>query len=130
MEVSGNLYNKETNNVKSKLCSSYAWDSALKFIEVTNISYPTNSTGGNYRVATGGTGELQNTGYHVVNNIYDMGGNVYEWTTETGSEANFPCVGRGGDFGDSAMITPGAYLGINSPTEAFSNIGFRVTLFM
>lgn len=30
------LYNKTENNITSKLCSSYAWDTALKFIETKN----------------------------------------------------------------------------------------------
>lgn len=59
---------------KSKLCSSYAWDTALKFIGGT---YAVNSEGENY------SEKLKNTGYHAEKNIFDMGGNAREWTTET-----------------------------------------------
>ena len=31
-------------------------------------------------------------------NIYDMAGNVLEWTTETSSYQYLPCVLRGGSF--------------------------------
>ena len=76
---------------KSKLCNSYAWDTTLQFIGGT---YAVDSTGGNYS----GDGGLKNTGYHEVRNIYDMGGNVLEWTTETSTfEWNkeiFPFVAR------------------------------------
>ena len=64
---------------KSKLCSSYAWDTALKFIDGENGIWSVNSEGGNYYTSTS---KLKNTGYHKMKNIYDMGGNVYEWTTE------------------------------------------------
>ncbi len=95
-----NLYNIENNNVKSKLCSSYAWDTALKFIESNsdNLGYATNSVQGNYSDISFLYEDLSGTtrrkeidiGLQVptgqttpVNNIYDMGGNIEEWTTET-----------------------------------------------
>ena len=98
LEASG-LYNVENNNVVSKLCSSYAWDTALKFIESNpdNSDYTTNSVQGNYsdvtflyKSLTGITlrkemdiGLQVPTGQTTpVNNIYDMGGNLEEWTTE------------------------------------------------
>ncbi len=71
---------------KSKLCSSYAWDTALQFIGGT---YAVNSEGENC-----GTGKLENTGYYAIKNIYDMGGNVGEWTTETFTYSGSPCVIR------------------------------------
>ena len=124
------LYNKTDNNVISKLCSSYAWDSALKFIETQNSTYPTNSIGGNYTVATGGTEVLQKTGSHKVNNIYDMGGNAWEWTTESCSDTSLPSVFRGGCFYNSASAYPAAGRGRDSATYAYSHIGFRVTLYL
>ena len=56
---------------KSKLCSSYGWDTALKFIETQNSTYPTNSEGGCYEQSS-----PTKTGYDIVHpcNIYDMGG--------------------------------------------------------
>ena len=40
--------------------------------------------GGNYNTESGGTNAIQLTGYDKTHpcNIYDMGGNVFEWTTE------------------------------------------------
>ena len=58
--LSNNLYS-DNNKIISKLCSSYAWDTALKFIETSFSSYPTNSVGGNYNQESGGTGVLQKT---------------------------------------------------------------------
>ena len=58
--LSNNLY-AANDKIISKLCSSYAWDTALKFIETSFSSYPTNSVGGNYNQESGGTGILQKT---------------------------------------------------------------------
>ena len=63
---------------------------------------------GNYTVETGGTGILQKTGYHAENNIYDMGGNTWEWTTEFCSNTSLPCVTRGSDIYNSASDRPAA----------------------
>lgn len=78
---------------KSRLCSSYAWDTALKFIDGESGTYSVNSEGGNYYTSTS-TIKVENTGYHKIKNIYDMGGNVWEWTTETSTYASEPCVVR------------------------------------
>jgi len=103
----------------------------LKFIETQDNVYPTNSTGGNYTVTTGGTGKLHNTGYHEVNNIYDLGGNVVEWTTEICSnDNNKPYVLRGGVYNLSALTDSAASRGYATDTRADKNTSFRVTLFM
>ena len=68
--------------VVSRLCSSYAWDTTLKFIETNHVGYVTNSEGDNY------SGNLNKTGENSTarKGIYDMGGNVLEWTTEVYSD--------------------------------------------
>ncbi len=87
---------------KSKLCSSYAWNTALKFIDGETGTYAVNSVGGNYKE----NGGLKNTGYHALKNIYDMGGNVYEWTTESYTDQSTPYVVGGGCYYNQASITP------------------------
>ncbi len=75
--LSEGLTSNYADKAFTRLCSSYAWDTALKFIENKYASYLTNSTQGNY------SGELKNTGNSIsVCNIYDLGGNVDERTTE------------------------------------------------
>ena len=118
-EISERLYNG-----KSKLCSSYAWDTALKFIDGQQGTYAVNSEGDNY------TGNLENTGYHVVKNIYDMGGNVAEWITDTYTDSSNPCVIRGGSYYTSSLSSPAGYRGYGSTNHFSVRVGGRITLYV
>lgn len=130
------FYNKTTDGVISKLCSSYAWDTALKFIDAKeeNKGWITISTGGNYKQEAGGEGSLQKTGYHSINNIYDMGGNVYEWTTEIYYSDTTQMGNRGGYYGsalkDGRIVTPAAIRNYNSKTYRAKGNGFRIAVFI
>ena len=74
-----------------------------------------------------------------VRNIYDMGGNMWEWTTEVGDHSttntdttktigNY-AVFRGGSFGDSGSDYPvSGRTGGYSVSDYNINIGFRVVL--
>jgi len=120
------LYNKTEDNVTSKLCSSYAWDTALKFIETQNKTYPISSVGGNSK---NNTGEIQETGYDLSHpcNIYDMGGNFWEWTTESYSESSTMNSVRGCSYVDNCIA---AWRGYRSNAGYAENTGFRVALFL
>ncbi len=112
---------------KSRLCSSYSCDTALKFIDGEIGTYAVNSVGDNC-----GTNKLENTGYHAEKNIYDIGGNVREWTTEVSTYTNgsHPCVFRGGDYGDIALDYPAAVRSYRLESFCNSGVGFRCTLYM
>ena len=63
-------------------------------------------------------------------NIYDMGGNVFEWTTETYWYYEVqPCAHRGGCYGDNFANTPVGSRWVYYDT-ADVRFGFRLTLFM
>ena len=96
---------------KSKLCSSYAWDTALKFIDGDTGTYAVNSVGDNCKASN-----LENTGYHKEKNIYDMGGNIAEWTTETSTFERVSYVSRGGNFDVSELDVPAG-------DRAYGNVG-------
>ena len=135
-------------SVKSKLVSSYAWDTAIAFIQKTNSDYGNSSEEGNYdnsptftytgiadteknkQTKANGTDTLIPTGQTTaVNNIYDMGGNVNEWTTESCSDTSSPCTSRGGScYGNFANI-PAGYRCYFSD-DAYASIGFRCTLYL
>ena len=109
--------------VISRLCSSYAWDTALQFI---GGEYAVNSEGDNY------SGNLNKTGENSIarKGIYDMGGNVSEWTTEFSSNENYPCVLRGGLYNATASTFPAGYRNYDSTSDASVYITFRSTLFV
>lgn len=66
-----------------------------------------------------------------VMNIYDVAGNVFEWTLEYTSNAGSPCACRGGSFyfGNTDSDTPAAGRSRAGTGSSPSNFGFRVSLF-
>ena len=135
---------KQGYKAKIKLVSSYAWDTTIAFLQKVNSDYGSSSEEGNYTDTTfsytditGATktkaknsSVLVPTGQTTpVCNIYDMGGNVWEWTTESCSDAIFPYAFCGGDYGSSFANNPAGYRhGICD--GAYDDNGFRLTLFM
>ena len=62
-------------------------------------------------------------------NIYDMGGNVWEWTTESYSNTDSPYAKRGGYYYDNFAFYPAGGR-LNDSDHAGASYGFRLTLFM
>ena len=63
---------------------------------------------------------------YCVNEIWDLAGNVSEWTQEKGKRIYN--ITRGGCFYDSGRIYPAAYRGYRKKNETFVGTGFRVAL--
>ena len=63
-------------------------------------------------------------------NIYDLAGNVYEFTLEYTSSTDIPCAIRGGVYVDSGSNTPASYRGLYGTAYSDDNIGFRASLFL
>ncbi len=61
--------------------------------------------------------------------IYDLAGNVWEWTLEYTSNWNLPCANRGGYYNRSGGFYPAAYRVGYGTTNYYYDIGFRVSLF-
>ena len=115
-----NLY----EGVNSDLVNSYAWDTAILFIQKyadSDYSRQDGKSINSSKQTTGLSGDIQL-------NIYDMAGNCYEWTTETYSNSYSPCVVRGGGYGSSVSYT--SIRGINPTTNANSNLSFRSLLYL
>ena len=107
----------------SDLVNSYAWDTAIVFIQ--------NFGQGNYSRRTSLNTSQLNTGKANDEqlNINDMAGNILEWTTETFTHASDPCVFRGGSFSYYSTFHS-AYRYRESTTCRTILIGFRSLLYM
>ena len=73
-------------------------------------------------ITTGGTEQSK------VMNIYDIAGNVYEWTLEKTSDDSYPCAFRGGSYYGNGSNRPAAYRTNHNTTNASHALGFRVAL--
>lgn len=132
--VCQNMYNITNDKVTSDLINSYAWDTAIVFIQKCGNNGNDSSK---YSIQNGyssinssapqstGTNKLKYTAEYNSNTlrdtpiedtqckIYDMAGNVYEWSTETSSKTisdewgtlNYACVCRGSSCGGTSECT-------------------------
>ncbi len=97
-----NMYS--SSNFESDLINSYAWDTAIVFIQAFS-----GDTDYSRQVGRNTARAVQKCGESILDynldegdvaqdircNIYDMAGNTGEWSTETSSYPNSPCVSRG-----------------------------------
>lgn len=129
----------------SYLCSSYAWDTAVNFIQnnSTAKNYATSIEGfnGNWNpqavkdpsgnvIKPAGTSQQLNTGLTTqFCNIFDMGGNEAEFTTELNPGTSETVVLRGGYYNYYGVGPAGRRWDYVS---GFASIdyGFRATLFL
>lgn len=125
------------------LCSSYAWDTAINFIQNNGFpnyakarenSYNENWVDKNVKDLKGNIIKAANKAESLPtgkttpkSNIYDMGGNVSEFTTEVIPSTSEPVVLRGGIYGD---IGPAGQRYDIGTSGAGSGGGFRATLFL
>ena len=133
------------SEVNSYLCSSYAWDTAVNFIQnnSTAKNYATSITGfnGNWNsqevkdpsenvIKPAGTSQQLNTGLTTqFCNIFDIGGNEAEFTTELNPGTSETVVLRGGYYYDYDNFPAGYRWDLNSG-RAYIGGGFRATLFL
>ena len=133
----------------STLIYGAQWDTALRFIGAYNVgeagynTYAINSIGmGNYSGTSGAddidswwNSESDNSGPAKCGardgfrqkNIYDMAGNVYEWTMEKYSTRR---VSRGGLYFDSGSDYPASFRGNDGVGDIGPNRAFRVVLYI
>ena len=134
LSYSNKMYEGET--FTSSLLTGAAWDRTLGWLEETGVvtSYEIvedSKTWGNYRDDTfSGDNGIANTGVYSQtekNHIFDLAGNLAEWTTEVYSTDSR--VFRGGNCIVPGSSTPSNRNGYSSGGDAV-NVGFRVALYV
>ena len=132
--ASREMYND--SNFESDLMNSYAWDTAIVFLQKfdnrvnkTNLkAYSRQNSLNTGNLASQGTNNLEISKQDIICNVYDMASNCWEWTTETSNNIDYPCTRRGGKYDDSNR-----YTSIRDYDRAgFRNYGisFRILLYL
>ena len=139
VELSRN-FAKENNykTVQSTLIYGVQWDAVMNWMKdvdstVSGKKYYQNSTGMGWYSGVSGNSEHKtgidlNGGKNQVKKIYDLAGNVYEWTMES-CDTNFR-VFRGGYYGLTGSNVPASSRNPNGPSYGDDNVGFPPTLFL
>lgn len=103
-ELSRVMY--ENSEFTSDLANSYAWDTAVVFLqenddrECDNKKYSLQGSLNIGSLAEKGTYELETQ--DIICNVYDMASNCFESTTETSYSDFRPCVSSGGYYGNES----------------------------
>ena len=135
-ELSRNMYGSEAK-VTSDLINSYAWDTAIVFIQECGTENNSSTYSKTVGESSTSTSEPQATGTNILKatskvdkqcNIFDMAGNCYEWTTETYSHSANPCINRGGVYDNSYTYT--SYRNVSTTSSAYSYRSFRPLLYL
>ena len=112
-KLSRDMYGSEAK-VTSDLINSYAWDTAIVFIQKCGTESNSSTYSYTAGLSSRSTSAPQTTGTNILKatnkvdkqcNIFDMAGNCFEWTTETSSDSFGPCVSRGGYCNYSTYYT-------------------------
>ena len=120
-----------SNNFTSDLMNSYAWDTVTLFFQNcgTNPKYSRQGRGENITLLQTGTNTFTEINkIDIQCNVYDMAGNVAEWTTETSSYLDNPCVPRGGFYDSKDYHMSHRYS--NNTSISYAIIGFRPILYL
>ena len=102
----------------------YTTPTANKVTYENGVSTKIGTTSSNKILLTTGASDT-NSKY----NIYDLAGNVYEWTLERTSDISDPCAVRGGSSGITGSNYPVSYRSYEIPTYSSDYIGFRCSLY-
>ena len=125
----------ETPLYASDLVTSYAWDTAVVFIEKCGLnSNYANQNRIQTSLKTTGNAQDSNGNNDVQCNIYDMAGNVCEWSTEYAHKASDSAVIRGGFYNYNGISVGSRRTHYPSSSNYYDNgvggIGFRPILYI
>jgi len=120
------MYN--TSEVKSGLVTGTQYDAIMKWIDnLGDGALGWGMTWGNYFDGFTATGTLKSTGCVKKKNIYDLAGNVCEWTNETNILKR---IQRGGSYNYTGIGTPVNTRVSELITVTANDLGFRISLYV
>ena len=137
------MYTGDSSSVQSGLLTGKAWDRVCHWIEdyITTINTNSSLTDSRYYGNYKNSESPANTGTYTSNqkqlsgandnwktkNIYDLAGNVWEWTYEARSSRR---INRGGNYGNDGDSYPVSYRNGSNPSSTYDSIGFRLRLYI
>ena len=118
----GNYYNQQFEINRGKYSQASPWNVYIDYTTATankvkvegEVSTKIGTTSSNRILLTTGAVDVNRK-----QNIYDLAGNVYEWTLENTSSANSPCAYRGGDFNLTGSGRPASGRNSNSTSSSY-----------
>ena len=124
-----NMYEDSYTNVTTDLINSYAWDTAIVYIQIFS-----GDTDYSWQDGPSINSSLTNTGANKDEKckINDMASNDLEWTTEYSTRINnsyaYPCTSRGGYYDNSDIYT--SYRNNGNATDSNEGYTFRSILYI
>ena len=119
------------SNVTSSMIWGSQWDATMRWMhnsgnaEKKKYTYDSRGKGNYSSDSPIATGSIE---AYAVNNIYDMAGNVSDWTIE--AYLTYDRVYRGGIYNDGDGDGPASRRNGGDPTNSIGIFGFRVALYM
>ena len=122
-KINRGKYADYKNYTLSTTWTSYNQTTSNNFVNSNSVKQVQSSKGEGILLTTGASDTCQKM------NIYDLAGNVYEWTLEYTIDTFYPCAIRGGVYSCNGSYGPASYRDSDLTISSNDGHGFRPSLF-